>query len=312
MDLSNQSIISNIPEFVYLLKSGDMTAVHDHLHKSYKGERTKLNVIIQYFCSHYIDSNIWPIAKIHKHLKDTENATPQALKQSSHYILALLSKMHYKDLDITFPTQDSVTEIMKTHNTGVPYFTTKYHDIFKSAFIEHLTLFELLIRERKPKEAIIVMNYMFSLKPASIFVITNPTPKPLSEILFDLFFEMASSAKTKDFIGYAKDLFFYNIKKEVKKTLERLPLLYYSLIAAIKNHVKCKQLDIPPAYMSMNDRMSYLYVLPEYDTDICTQLDAIKERRSRAKQRLKAIDVNSKEYEKFEKLQNSISITISK
>jgi hypothetical protein len=97
-------------------------------------------------------------------------------------------------------------------------------------------------------------------------------------------------------------LFYYKLKTKTRK--ERYPLLLTAVLVAINRVPKNKALSL----CIKDARLAYLYVRTEVDAELEEEVINSRKRILRKKQQVRSFNVESKDYDKIEKLRQSLSI----
>lgn len=290
----------DLHKLMSLIQEHDVKTVHAHLSKYYKSERTKTYFLTGVFCQKFIDANIWCVQKIHEYIRKLEKDKKFQPAMFLLNIMKLMTPKHYK---IDEGSVNIGTVLYSWNGDGM--IRSKYINTLHPGACDAMVALEsILVNDGDRHDAIMILRHLLVLKPNQFFL----SPSKDDDIVWTLFESILSVAndQCKDFVGFVRDLYFYGLKKDAKSRKERLPALFISMFVVLKGKPRNKPLDV--SYISVDDRMSYLYVLTDIDIGIMDEMALEKKRRARARPLYKALAIESKEYDKMEKLRNNFAI----
>ena len=284
-------------EFVKHLGSGDASQVLEG------GDKTKCVFLTHVFCGVFVNCNLWVLERIHSMVKKIESS-----KKNGETILEfinLLKHLRPRNFNILLDvTKKEVDEYLYLNNAEGRKIVDKYREVFTPEGYDLFVLLETFIKdgEQRLQESITLLKYILGCKNSVLF--SSGGNNDIVWIIYDLLLTLSPNDKIDDYVGYARDLFFYKIKKNAKYRIERLPILFNSLIVVATKKVRYRSLG----GVGGGDRMSYLYVLTECDYNKLAEVQDEKRRMARLRPSYKSLVVNSKEYEKIERMRSSLAI----
>lgn len=282
-----------------MLSECDVQEIYEALKDNFRSDKSKMNYVINIYCGHYVDSNLWTLQKMHEYMKNPKNIVQ---------VLHLLKKLTRKSFDVSsIPSRTDVNAVLERHNNiDICDETVSVCKKMQSGAATALTvLIDLLKTNSDVKAAVLLTKYIVSLKPKELFIDASGG-KDIVWILFGEIYDIVKDTPlVGDYVGYAKDIYFFNAKKD---RMKRFPLLLNAVYVASKNRVRHRQVEMPMSCLSIEDRMSYLYTLFDQDEEVCEGVETDKRRKSRGKPVMKALSIDSKDYERLERLRNDISI----
>lgn len=286
-------------EFLTHLYNAEPRAVHTLLGNYYKGEETKCAFLVHIFCKHLMNRNLWVLKHVHNMILEVEKR--QNKKEKVEGTLNLLNllrrqKQHHYNIDIGGVPKNEIDQLLYFFN----YEKNESH-AYDTLVQDELSLFEMCVRSEKISDAITILQYLLGLKDNQVFA------KPGGEndivwVIFDILMTLTPKHALRDFVGYSRDLYFYKLKS--KQRIERLPVIFVCTLAIAQGNVKYKPVNLP----LQDVRMSYLYVYTEVDDSVTEKVEMDRHRKSNRKHPCRSLQVASKDYERLEKLRNTLSI----
>lgn len=283
-----------------------MQWMNDNIH----GIKPKLNIICSLYCTYYIDTNIWSLYTFYNIIKKLDCEKNKKKQQELlRDIYTHLKFKSYKKYNIILDF-----DINDIHNLITLQNQNVLNDEYKNYCTEHtisiLNIFLYSLLYENKQHAILCVKYLLSKSNKELFL----DPKSKNDIIWIIFTIMMSietlPTKCSDYIGIAKDMFFYQLSKNNQSRIERLPTLFCSVLVCLTKSVKYKKVNIPLYMSNIDDRMSYLYTYTEKNEDEYELISKLKEKKKKEKHYIKprALLIDNKEYEKIEKLREQLHI----
>lgn len=295
-------------EMIHYFHCHNIDDIVEWMDANVNGIKPKLTLLCSLYCAYYIDTNLWSLYTFYKLIKRIDNErTMKKQKELLRDVYTLLKykphKTHSINLDFDI---DDIHKLITIQNENT------IDDDYKTCCNEHtlsiLNVFMYSLLNNNKYNAIITVKYLLSKSDKELFI----DPKGKNDVVWILFTIMLSVDRIplncKDYIGLAKDIFFYKLSKNSKIRSVRLPILFYSVLVCITKNVKYKTVELPLS--NIDDRMSYLYVYTEKNDDDLEMISKIKERKKNEKHYIKprSLVIDSKDYEKIEKLRKQLHI----
>lgn len=303
--------ISKLPE---ILQNNDIDGIADVIHEMAKSVKQKISLLCSLYCEFYVDKNYWFLHKVHSLLQKAENET--ILKKQREYLRQLYSLFKYKtprciSIDLTYDIRDIHTLLQNQTHMILP-------EMFKTNCTEHaISILNILYQSviyGDIQNAVLIMKY----------IMDKDTTKQWKEFfqkekndIVSVFFDVLLSLKElpqecRDYIGIAKDMFFYKLttKSHNEQRIQRLSLLFYSIYIAVSMSISYKKIKVPISMSAMDERMSYLFVYTEKDEECSDMILENKTKRKKDIQhtRCRSMTVSNKDYEKLEKMRQQLNI----
>jgi hypothetical protein len=308
-------VIMDANTFDTLVKSGN--GVDDILQtlEEQVGSLQKIcKYIVNIFSSHYCNLNIWVLNKFHSILRVIETSKAKEKRELVKVLLQIFTFLQFRthasitsgDVDVQVIQQWIYVNTYHAHVTE-RHFESMLNDDILACF----KLLEMLINVRDVQRTMYVLKHVVNLaihtKPQHIFTNGNKDVD-LLWILFEFIF-MLSPEICKDFIGMARDIYFYKLQKTQKTVkMSRLPILFNAVYVCVKGEFRKKKYDIQGSSNRAEDRMDYLYIIPEVDVELINKLNSEKHERQCKKFQRKAITVSCKELERINHLKQNVNI----
>lgn len=248
--------------------------------ESIKTRRNVVDCLIEYYCKHYIDNNMWPTVKIRDLLEKLENTKPKDTEGNQEILGNIFSILtHMKRRNYTFD-QFSLQEAER--NELLYLFDTEYPNLYE--FKETLTpttygllnIMQRYIISGDFDTVRLIVTHLVSLKPksAELDVID----------IISLFVESLDAARLLQgdmykFWQACKDILYYQSSK--KKKLERINLIYIFMYTITKNSLKNKRLldDSEVKSQKPLSKHDALFIIFEYDYQAAAEVQNLKNRR---------------------------------
>lgn len=294
-------------EFIQILKSKEPNEVHTTLCAHCKGEETKCAFLINVFCKHLINRNLWVVSKLHETILAMKQS--ESKKEKLKCTLELINILKYQkdrvyNIDLSGVKKESIDQIMYVYTVDrTTLQCIQYEDIFTPETFDLVAMLETCIMNNRQGESITLLKYILSLKSNAIFVKSSGCN--IIWILFDILILICGKqidTSMRDYVGICKDLFFYKVT--AKQKLDRLPVLFVCLIVTLNGKLKCHKQNIP----MQESRMSYLYVLTDIDKDVKEAVEIDRKRVATKVFPNRSLNVDLREYDRLEKLRQNIEI----
>lgn len=247
---------------------------------SIKTRRIVVDSLVQHYCKHYIDNNIWPASKIRDLLEKLENTKPKdtdtnrELLSTIFVILCNMKRRNY--------TFDEFTLQEAERNELLYLFDTEYPNLYE--FKETLTpmiygllnILQRYIISGDFDTVRLIVTHLVSMKPKT-------TDLDVIDII-SLFIESLDAAHLVQgdmykFWEACKDILYYQSSK--KKKLERINLIYIFMYTITKNSLKNKRLIDDSEVKSQKPLSKHdaLFIIFDYDYQAAAEVQSLKNRR---------------------------------
>lgn len=302
--------VNDINTFDHLIKTQDIQGVSKTLQECLGTPHKTCRFLVHVFACHYCDTNVWVVNKFHTTLKQFETSKPKEKQELLKILLEIFTFLNFRSYtSITSGTINIDTIQQWVYgNTYDARITDRY---FASMLNEEITgclrLLEMLIMVRDIQRTMYVLKHITNIaihtKQKSI---TSNKDTDLLWLIFELLF-IISPEKCKDFIGMARDIFFYKLQKSQKDVkISRLPLLFNATHVCLKGKYTCKSFELSQDVEC--DRMDYLYIIPDIDIDLCEEVQEEKFHRHAQQTSRKTVRVSCKELERINHLKKNVNI----
>jgi len=252
--------------------------MRDSEEKRARGCKELVN-LVHTFCRYHVDNNLWLIMNIHEHAKAC--AANEDVDYHLEMIKALLQQSKRREYDVNVLNCDESVIRHWMHESQMPSLdTSEVTPILTEEGGQYLSLLKDTFMLRQNDRCLRVLVYLLNLKRSRIFKPKTDLKLDIIKVCFHLLFEWCEgNQECRDFVGYASDLFFYQVQKKTMK--ERLPVLFVSFIVGFNGKVSCEPLDVTAcAANACATKMSYLFTYIEADHDIIEEINACKARKS--------------------------------
>lgn len=291
-----------LTDFIPTIYSHEPRKVHEMLGESYKGEKTKCSFLVHAFCSALIDCNVWVVKNVHDIVcrieKEDVNKKNIELNISFINLLRHMKPNKY-NIDFEDVNKSEVEQLMYFYNKTDISPLESHREVLREKIYDMLSAFCVYIKDKRVEDVITILKYVLCAKYNEVF--TAPG-YDIVLIIFNLIFNIVKNPDAQDYIGCARDLFYYKLKHKCRK--ERLPVLLTSVLVAINRSPKNKAFSLS----IKDERLAYLYVFTEVDLELEEEVINSKKRILRKKPQVRSFNVESKDYDKIEKLRQSLSI----
>ena len=297
-------------EFFNYFKNNDIDDILKSMNQTLKGIKPKLSVFVNLYCTFYANTNLWLLYKVHSITQKIEEESmskkqSELLRNLCIYLKYSPYKEHSFNIDVDI---NDIHEFVSIHTHNV------LPEIYSTSCNEHVTsllnIFYKSIMIGDTHKAITIVYYLFPKPNKDVFITKGKND--ILWIIFDILLSIDTlTSKCRDYVGMAKDMFFYKIGKCIEDRKRRLPILLYSLVVITTMKTKYIKPNIPLTLSSIEDRMSYLYVYTYKDDDVRSVIDEDKYKKKQTNDiysMRKPIQVCDKEYEKVEKLRQQLHI----
>lgn len=318
--------VTDVNTFEHMIKNGDGAGTSDdqtlQVLEVLEQNIGTLNKICKYlvhtYAAHYCDTNIWALNKFHSTLKAIEEVKPKEKRVLLCKVIDLfrhLSFRTYASITESVVNQDTIKQWMYG-NTYHAHITDRYFSsVLNDETLACMKLLEMLISVGDVQRTMYVLKHVANLaihtKHQHLFSNVNVNNKDAKDIdllwiVFELLF-LLSPANCKDFVGMARDIYFYKLVKTQKDAkISRLPILFNAANVCVKKRFRKKRFDLEVD--AEEDRMDYLYIIPEVDIDLIQRLRSEKDARHTQKFSRKYIAVTCKELERINQLKKNVHI----
>lgn len=265
-------LINNDPQLFFKFVSAYVESI--------KTRRVVVDCLIEHYCRHYIDNNMWPTAKIRDLLEKLENTKPKDTEANQELLNSIFAILcHMKRRNYTFD-QFTLQEVER--NELLYLFDTEYPNLYE--FKETLTpttygllnIMQRYIISGDFDTVRLIVTHLVSLKPkASDLDVVD---------IISLFVESLEVAHLVQgdmykFWQACKDILYYQSSK--KKKLERINLIYIFMYTLTKNSLKHKRLLEEAEVKSQKPLSKHdaLFIIFEYDYQAAAEVQNLKNRR---------------------------------
>lgn len=272
-----------------------------------------LILLINEYCNKYCDMNLWTLERIHNYAVAIESNSKdeKRVKRDLKNMVSLLEVLQEKQYNIV-PTIDSTSindlkHVILMDNIIINYSTK---ESLTDVGIELFSLLEATITRLQIANSILILKHILG-QPANK-VITKGSY--IIDVIFDFLFHLSKGQKAdkvRDYIGYSKDIFTYQLKRTDKETRNyRLPLLFNSLLICIQQRTSYQVIDYACKEETIKlDKYNYMYLLPIVDNDIVEEVKQLKlTKRNECKDAIKVDMSRCKDFDKFDSIKNKINI----
>ena len=224
------------------------------------------------------------VMQVHKHAKLCMQ-NPSDADQHIEYINNMLTMSTRRDYDINVLKCDASVIKQWVHQSVLPPIVLKDDSPISDALLAmteeaktYLSLLKDAFTSRLSDRCLRVLVYLLQSKRAQVFKPKTDPQLDIVKVCFHLLFEWCEpNADCQDFVGYANDLFFYNVKKKEKSL--RFPTLLVAFIVGFNGKVVFEPLEIAEM-KTVEHKMSYLYQCIEEDPHLIEDVRACKEQKS--------------------------------
>lgn len=290
-------------ELLRLFGEKEPREVYELIDPMFKGVKTKCSFLVNVYCSHFIDRNIWALRAVHGIVQTIEcEKSSKKAAEMTLYLISLLKSMrlHSYTAFSGDVTKSDIEDVLYLYDRRVgPGASEAYRELFLPEAYDAFSTLECLIKDKRVSDAVHVFSFLLCCKQAQLF---SKTGCDIAWIVMDMIMTLPMSNEARDFIGCARDLYFFKLKE--KQRAQRRPALYIAVLVAAVGDPKNR----PLKGILKDDRMSYLYVLTEVDSEVNEEVEKDRRRRSRSTRGCKTFQVDSKDYDRLERTRHSMSI----
>lgn len=275
------------------IEIGDPSMITSEVRELLNGGFKRFDVIgfiINTYCQHYVNKNLWVLQELYKVLSKVEN---NPTKTETHQLVAsiaiLVSLNPRKSLHIYRKDQnDAIREIL---------FTAAYVDFpeteeFKQMLHEEAYGLMNIVcghikNRRKTNDVFAIISYLIAC-PKNRFYKKKCDIDPIDHV-FILLMKLAPENDIGEYTLLCKDIFYYRIKKKDK--LLRINLLFYSVFVMIGHNVSSQQIEYKTSVQKEPTNYDYLFIKFDYDKEYVNQVCMEKEMYRATNRRYKQVDV---------------------
>lgn len=302
--------VNDINTFSRLIKNQDIEDITKTVQATLGTPHKTCRYLVHIYACHYCDTNVWVINKFHATLKQFETSKPGEKQELLKILLEIFTFLQFRSYTSITSGSINIDTINQWvyGNTYDARITDRY---FASMLNEEITgcfrLLEMLIMVRDIQRTMYVLKHItnIAIHTKQKQMATNGHTD-LIWLIFELLF-ILSSDSCKDFIGMARDIYFYKLQKSQKDVkITRLPLLFNAAYVCLKGKYMCKPFQLSQDVQY--DRMDYLYIIPDIDIGLREEVQEERFNRHTQKTSRKMVSVKCKEFERINQLKKKMSI----
>ncbi len=276
----------------------------DHYSKQGLQQKTRLlfiNCLMNFFCKHYLNKNLWLLQEFSKHISEMEKNPKDKEHITTHMkaLCFLLCAHNYKENENIINTKLSITEKEQLTITRILHTSQKeYVDLidFKDMLEhDHYILINVLYHNIAYG---IYIQESFSIVR---YLIMGKKNDNMIDLIFTVLLKYIDNNRlpsdVSTYVTTCKDLFYYRLTKKYK--LDRINLLLHALYVLIQKKVKYQEIDeYIPKYDGTDtskeySRTDYLYVITRYDHDTITTVNCDKEYSKKRERIIKNVNIKN-------------------